>query len=205
MDLPYQEVIFNTNELHEDSREDVLYDLMRELGIDFIRATATPGIDRYTVMLEVLSSLQEVKAGNFKEVDFDLEGLQNIESAKAVYPTGSFYTCEPKVTTTDKDYLVYVTDIVKAMEYLGARGWTPCFHEYHVGNVEQNWGSDWYAFRRERTNENVDVILIADLVLLDLRYHRIGQGDESTIQGRTHCALPSGKVWKIARDRIHCF
>ena len=39
------------------------------------------------------------------------EELKELPEVISIFPTGSFFTCYPQVTTTDRDYLVRVTDL----------------------------------------------------------------------------------------------
>jgi hypothetical protein len=57
----------------------------------------------------------------------------------ARYPTGSAYTCDPPVLTTDEDWLVLVDDLVRAEVKLLHAGWVHCLDEARYPKGEDNW------------------------------------------------------------------
>lgn len=77
----------------------------------------------------------------------------------AIHPTGSWFTCEPPVLDTDRDYIVLVDGCIQQAlaDYLDD-GWVPCDHEGAriVYALEEGYGQYWFAARRyiNGVNEN---------------------------------------------------
>lgn len=67
--------------------------------------------------------------------------------------SGSSFICDPPVTNTDTDYVVFVTDKKEVCQYLTENGWTFCGNEAY-----SNPDNDFLAVR----NGDLNYILVDD-------------------------------------------
>ena len=72
----------------------------------------------------------------------------------ARHPTGSKFTCNPPVLTTDEDWLVLVDDLPGYWKGAKAEGWQDCLHEEALAQyaMEEGHGTFWVALRKGDVN-----------------------------------------------------
>lgn len=78
--------------------------------------------------------------------------------------TGSSYTCNPPVTTTDVDFLILLEDGVDLMDFVSNMddaGWEGCSSRSQEGKAlyacDPNYSETWFAMRRGSLNAIISV------------------------------------------------
>lgn len=87
--------------------------------------------------------------------------LNNIECThKAAWPTGSRYICNPPVTNTDDDYVLFVEDIKAAYLELLDTNWTiggANNASYAVEDID-----NWFSAKKHINGEVINYIVVGD-------------------------------------------
>jgi hypothetical protein len=68
-----------------------------------------------------------------------------------LYPTGSYYICNPPVEDTDRDFLVLCEDLRETITLLLKDGWESCVDDEGQADFyteEQEYGIRWTAYRK---------------------------------------------------------
>jgi len=87
--------------------------------------------------------------------------LNNIECAHlAAWPTGSRYICDPPVTTTDVDFVLFVDDIQAAYKQLRETSWKIGGEDNKTyGEPEVN---SWFSAKKKINEALVNYIVVSD-------------------------------------------
>lgn len=74
----------------------------------------------------------------------------------AAWPTGSSYTCDPPVRTTDEDWLLLTaqsSSLDKLEELLAQDGWSRCAEaDEELYRLDPDYGKTWTALRKGHYN-----------------------------------------------------